>query len=310
MIMPEIELLAPQSHENIAVIPLKTPRNYLDILTLKKGLELGLVEVKECEHSTVNTLIVKNNAVTPLLLVDGEEVVGGDQNRIINSTMIIAPQSESKVSVSCSERGRWAYKDEFTSSIHIADYNTRRRKMHAARHNRPVQHEVWASIDELENKNDFRSVTSAMSESYENKKVNLDEMLKSFEVVDGQTGILIIANGEIKGFEVLLNSEIYKDFHEKILKSYLIDVEDENSTFTINTDAAKAVIADAMDSEFEEKAAFGLEKAYEFENENGFGKSYEYEDTLIHFSYFKKLEDTEDGGDVHVHFDVDTHIRE
>ena len=82
MIIPEvgelnsgIELLKPQSHKHVAIIPLKTEPNYaLDILTLKKGFELGLVEVKELEHSTVNTLIVKNNAVTPLLLIDGEEV--------------------------------------------------------------------------------------------------------------------------------------------------------------------------------------------------------------------------------------------
>ena len=61
-----IELLEPQSHENMAIIPLKTPRSYnVDAITLKKGLELGLVSVKECETSTVNTLIVENNAVTP-----------------------------------------------------------------------------------------------------------------------------------------------------------------------------------------------------------------------------------------------------
>ena len=45
----DIELLKPQVHENLAIIPLKTKRPYIDILTLKKGLELELVKVKECE---------------------------------------------------------------------------------------------------------------------------------------------------------------------------------------------------------------------------------------------------------------------
>ena len=49
-INPDIELLTPQVHENVAIIPLKTKRTYIDILTLKKGLELGLVQVKECEN--------------------------------------------------------------------------------------------------------------------------------------------------------------------------------------------------------------------------------------------------------------------
>ena len=79
----DIELLNPQVHENLAIIPLKTEKSYIDLLTLKKGLELGLVEVKECETSTVNTVIVKNNSVVPLILIDGEEIVGGDQNRLV-----------------------------------------------------------------------------------------------------------------------------------------------------------------------------------------------------------------------------------
>ena len=100
----DIELLAPQVHENLAVIPLKTQRTYIDMLTLKKGLELGLVEVKECETSQVNTVIVKNNAVAPLILIDGEEIIGGDQNRIINSTILLEANSEMAVPVSCTEK--------------------------------------------------------------------------------------------------------------------------------------------------------------------------------------------------------------
>ncbi len=304
----EIELLAPQSHENVAIIPLKSEKNYTDLLTLKKGLELGLVEVKECETSTVNTLIVKNNSVTPLILIDGEEVVGGDQNRIVNATTIVAPKSEFNISVSCTERGRWGYKSEFKSSAHIADYNTRFRKMHAMRNNMPVQNEVWASIDSLESRNEYKSPTSAMSESYENAKVNLEEILESFEIVDGQNGVLIIVNGEIKGFELFLNSEIYKAFHEKILKSYLIDAEVENTTFTINSDAAKLLINCVMAGEFEEKASTGLEKPYEFENQEGIGKAYIFEDSLVHFSYLSKVNEGETLDEPIISRNVNIHV--
>lgn len=301
MIIPEvgelnsgIELLKPQSHKHVAIIPLKTEPNYaLDILTLKKGFELGLVEVKELEHSTVNTLIVKNNAVTPLLLIDGEEVVGGDQNRIINSTILIAPKSECPISVSCTEQGRWAYKSEFKSSVHLADFNTRRQKLNAERFNEPVQSAVWSSINKLERSIDFSSPTQAMSESYESQRVNHEEFLKEFKIVDGQNGVLIIANGEIQGFELLLNPEIYGHFHEKIIKSYLINSKVENTTFTINSDEARLVIENAKDSTFEDKKSNGLENAYEFENSAGFGNLYIYKDEILHWSYFKKIDDEE-----------------
>ena len=304
-----IELLTPQSHENVAIIPLKSEKKYIDVLTLKKGLELGLVEVKECEHSTVSTVIVKNNAVTPLILIDGEEIVGGDQNRIVNATTVIAPNSQSHISVSCTERGRWAYKSEFASSVHIADFNTRVAKEKAFRSNRPVQNEVWSSIDALERRNNYHSKTSAMSESYENAKTNFKEILKSFEIVDGQTGVLIIINGEIKGFELFLSSEIYKDFHEKILKSYIIGSDVENMTFTINVDRARQVIENAFDSTFESKPTKGLEKAYEFENQEGIGKAYIFENEIIHLSYFNSTSDNE-SDEALVNADVNYSVRD
>ena len=100
-------------------------------------------------------------------------------------------------------------------------------------------------------------------------------------------------NGEIKGFELFLNPEIYKEFHEKVLKSYLIDAEVKTTTFTINIDAAKQVIDDAMNSSFEPKQSKGLENAYGFENSQGIGDIYIYENEIIHWSYFKK-EDNEE----------------
>ena len=67
---------------NITIVPILNDSPLkLDILDLTTGFKMGLVEVSECEQSTVRTnIMVKNNATSPLLLVDGEE--GGlEQNR-------------------------------------------------------------------------------------------------------------------------------------------------------------------------------------------------------------------------------------
>ena len=127
-------------------------------------------------------------------------------------------------------------------------------------------------------------------ESYENLKTDHAKVIKEFNVEDSQNGVLIIVNGEIKGFEIFLNPEIYREFHEKILKSYLIDSKVENKTFTINTDAAKNVIDNAFASAFEKRGNIGLEEAFEFENDEGLGTLYTYKDKIIHLSYFTKLE--------------------
>ncbi|WP_462315016.1 ARPP-1 family domain-containing protein [Methanobrevibacter sp.] len=290
----DIELLKPQVHENLAIIPLKTEKSYIDILTLKKGLELELVEVKECETSTVNTLIVKNNAVTPLILIDGEEVVGGDQNRIVNSTILVEAKSEMKIPVSCTEKGRWAYKSEFKQSDYIANFNTRRAKEHASRTHKHYQDVIWSSISSLEVENHYASPTCAMEESYENLKIDHGKIIKEFNIESGQNGVLIIVNGEVKGFELFLNPEIYREFHEKILKSYLIDSKIDDKTFAVNIDAARDVIQKAFATTFEKRDNIGLEEAFEFENDDGIGTLYSFKENIIHLSYFTKMENTFD----------------
>ncbi len=293
-INPQIELLKPQVNKNITIIPLKTERNYIDILTLKKGFELGLVEVKECDQSQVNTLIVKNKSITPLILIDGEEVVGGDQNRIVNSTILIDAKSEMKIPVSCTEKNRWGYKSEFKQSNYIANYRTRVAKECASRDSDHFQEVIWSSIDELEHKNSFSSATAAMEESYENLKITHEQIIEGFKIIEGQTGILIIIDGEIKGFEIFLNSEIYKEFHKKILKSYLIDAEFNENLFAIDIDAANYVINNACNSSFTKKEKQGLEDSYIFENHEGLGTIYLFKDNVIHWSYFKKIEESID----------------
>jgi hypothetical protein len=45
-------------------------------------------------------------------VVDGEELIGAKQNRIVNATFLIAGQTEITVPVSCVEQGRWAYRSQ------------------------------------------------------------------------------------------------------------------------------------------------------------------------------------------------------
>lgn len=89
---------------------------------------MGLVTIGECDSTNVEKVKLKNNSVSPLILLDGEEIAGSLQNRIISQTMIIAPKSEIKIPVNCSEKGRNEYKSEFQYSDYIANSNTRRKK--------------------------------------------------------------------------------------------------------------------------------------------------------------------------------------
>ncbi len=100
-----------QSYKNLAVFPLLSPYAVpADYLTLDEALTGGLIEVAEVSESgSVPKLKVINKAAKMVLILDGEELVGAKQNRIVNTTILVAAQSTTVIPVSCVEQGRWSY---------------------------------------------------------------------------------------------------------------------------------------------------------------------------------------------------------
>jgi hypothetical protein len=78
-------------------------------LLLDEALAAGLAAVTEIsEAGSVPDLLVKNLAPSPVLILDGEELVGARQNRIVNLTILVAAQQALHIPVSSVEAGRWA----------------------------------------------------------------------------------------------------------------------------------------------------------------------------------------------------------
>ncbi|WP_296856631.1 ARPP-1 family domain-containing protein [uncultured Methanobrevibacter sp.] len=290
-----IELLDSQKYENVEAIPIKSDFfGKKDFLTLKKGYEMNLVEIKELEHSTVNTVSCKNDSVTPLILIDGDEITGAMQNRIINDTLLIPAKSTINIPVSCTEHGRWHTKGEgaesrtFKPSLYSANHSTRSRKSRASYEERDYQGEVWDSISEFESRSNFKSMTSALNDSYENLKDKQNDYLSKFHIEDGQNGVIFIVNGEVKGLELFYNHSIYKEYHEKLCRSYIIEaIVEKKSVDDIDRLELMKVLENISQSEFKSKKSIGLGDNLKFSNDFGSGSGLVWEDELIHMTFFK-----------------------
>ena len=94
----------PQSHGALTVIPILAPmQTEPEWLTLAEaGDRVRITEVDE--EGSVPELRVANLGDLPLLLLDGEQLVGAKQNRILNITVLVAAQTEVTIPVSCVER--------------------------------------------------------------------------------------------------------------------------------------------------------------------------------------------------------------
>ena len=294
------ELLESQKYKNVEVIPIKSDSfGTKDFITLKKGYEMNLVEINELENSSVNCVLCKNDAVVPLLLIDSDEITGAMQNRIINDTLLVPANSSLKIPVSCIEHGRWHFKGlgkeakRFSPSSYSADFRTRGRKLRAGYESRHYQGEVWDSISELESRHLHRSPTSALHDSYENLKDKQSDYLNEFKIQEGQNGVIFIVNGELKGLELFYNHSIYKEYHEKLCRSYIIEAIVENkSEDNIDRLELMRTLENISHSESKSLKSIGLGDNIKFSNDFGSGSGLVYEEELIHMT-FVKIEDIE-----------------
>ena len=106
-----IEIGNPSHHHNLTVLPLfrhESTINHSDYLLLDDALEKGLARVTEFDQGgSVPELAFVNSADLPVLLLDGEELIGAKQNRVLNLTILVPPKVAITIPVSCVEAGRW-----------------------------------------------------------------------------------------------------------------------------------------------------------------------------------------------------------
>ncbi len=118
-------VLAPIRHGNLTVFPVVSARSFdtEGFLTLDEGLRSGEVIVTESgglqplmrrlrpptpPGPQVNQLVLINNSKRPLILLAGEIVTGGKQDRVIGKDRIVPAESDAlNLSVFCVEPGRW-----------------------------------------------------------------------------------------------------------------------------------------------------------------------------------------------------------
>lgn len=290
-IMVSLELLNAQRYRNMEVIPVSLNRNgHKDYLTLKRGISAGFVEISECEVSTVGTVLARNKSNVPLVLIDGDEIVGAKQNRIMNRSLIVPPLTTMEVSVSCTEQGRWhydrtGYRTHFDYSDIAADFSTRRNKAEDLFENDSCQSTVWNSIHDLERKTSFKSRTSVLHDNFINLRSKLDEYLKHFHVEYGQRGAIFIINGEIKGLELFANPSIYHDYHEKIFRSYIMEaIVDYRSS--CGCENFYGFLREISCSEFRPSRRERIGRHLHFANDCGYGAALFEGCTLVHLNYF------------------------
>ena len=297
-----------QSFKNRAVIPRTIPvKGGPQYLTLKEALEQQLLKVTEVsEGGSVPNLKVTNKGDTSVLLLDGEELAGAKQNRVLNTTILLGKKSKTVIPVSCTEMGRWSYSmSEFADSEVVMSPGIR--SMKAATVSASLERKesycsdqgaVWSAIEEISRKADVDSPSSAMRDVYTSRRDDLDSYLKAFEYQPDQRGLFVFIDGKVTGFDLLSRAESYEVLHAKMVKSYAMDAmlrRDKKAGKPSETEA-RQFIARAVDCQEEKYRSKGLGWDYRYEGKQIVGSALIYRKVAIHTAFFQ-TDGVEESGD-------------
>jgi ARG and Rhodanese-Phosphatase-superfamily-associated Protein domain len=276
---PGYKVLEPIRHGNLTVFPVVAGKSYPtgEFMTLDEGLRSGDVVVTEAgnvqglirRHSTpavrsdgaqVNRLVLVNNSKRPLLLLAGEIVTGGKQDRVIGKDRIVPAESDPvDLSVFCVEPGRWiAASEHFGASeamygaavggrsqnapapMAIMAQPSVRAKAMADKN----QNEVWAEVRKQQEAVSVQvaaaspavasevSRTSSYARVMENEEVKkqVDSVAKPIEqnyqslirqLRDrNAVGVVVAVNGRIIWADVFASTDLLEKYWPKLVRSY------------------------------------------------------------------------------------------
>lgn len=229
-------------------------------LLLADALAEGLLEVTEVGNGIVGELVATNRAASPILILDGEQLIGAKQNRTTSRTILVGASSITRIPVSCMEQGRWAHR---TAAMRKGDWHSPSKvRRHAryveaeavrgddadpagpdpqARARRPrrdvspsallsmAQADVWHEIRDSEARAGVRSGTGALNEVYDGNRATLEARASAFPLLPGQVGFVAFAGTSPLGVDRVADPSTFERLHHRLVLGYLFDAVDRES---------------------------------------------------------------------------------
>jgi hypothetical protein len=273
----DYKILAPITHGDLTIFPVVSAKSHdtSDFITLDEGVRSGEVVVTEVGnlHSTmrrrlpyqtrpyqgaeVNRLVLVNNSKHPLILLAGEVVTGGKQDRVVGKDRIVPAESDPvDLSVFCVEHGRWTETStKFDTHASVMLQPSVRMKAMADQDQQKVWDEVGKSrtamaaalassaspsatpgqttetVEVTASAIELNSTTS-YAKARENKAVHAqvesitEPMRKSYESVIKQlrnqnaVGVVVAVKGHIMWADMFASSALLAKYWPKLLESY------------------------------------------------------------------------------------------
>ena len=284
-------------HQNLTVFPLfwtgeKTDAEYR---LLSDAIEVEEAVVEEVsEGGEVPFLGVKNNGGTPILVPEGEILMGAKQNRVVNLTVLVAAKTSFKLPVSCVEQGRWHYRSRHFKPAAFAHPKLRDLKVKSAQRSRRFRGEamadqggIWNEVGEHLHALDASSPTGDFVESIAASPVMVDRYRKRIELPKDACGFVAARDGEVVGLDLFDKPQTMRKMWRRIADAYFLEATRERSeSRPVPKVTAERFIQEVSDHLEAAQRQPDLGVEFEVTKEDLSGSALYYDGAVCHLSAF------------------------
>ena len=231
--LSRVQVSERQSAGDLDIFPLRFVCDFATapLLLGHEAVAQGRLEIRERgQGGEVQELEALNRANVPVLLLEGETLVGCKQNRVVAHTVIIAAGATVVVPVGCMQQGRWSnVGPRFASGPMRVSPDFRRqavRETSAARSSGgPVhldQGRLWDQVSDSLSACAVASPSRDYEELLSREHDSLRREASTIRRVPGEVGIIVFRGADFLGLDLLGHPEHWQKVAERTLPSYLL----------------------------------------------------------------------------------------
>jgi hypothetical protein len=290
----------PIRHQALTVYPLKADHHgkAFDYLVLDDAIKTGAFRITEVsEGGTVPHLRAINETADRVFLLDGEQLVGAKQNRVLNLSLMVAPKSEAEIPVACVEAGRWrmeggpmrAAEEVYFSHGRSQKMDQVSRSLRQSGMPSCDQAAVWDTIAAKSARMNVSSPTSAAAKIYEDRRRDVQDYRDAIAAQAGQVGAAYAIGGTLVGIEIFDNDATFRKLSGKLTASYALDAMEVNDvTEPPDANAVRSFIESVRSAPRQRSSTAGTGETVRLSTDELAGAALELEGNCVHLSAFNR----------------------
>ncbi len=297
--IPKIRVGKPVRHKSLSVFPLfndelDSESGSLEYLLSGEALANDSVVVEEIDESgSVPELVVDNRSNHRVLFIEGEELIGAKQNRILNTTILIDARSRIKVPVSCVEQGRWHYRSKRFSSagshspakLRYALKKSVSDSIKEQKGHQSDQSKVWEKVGEIHAEHGSGKPNEALFAAFDSRKDQRQDFSQRIKYIEGASGLATAVGKQVVAVDLFDKPETCEKVWDRLLSGPVLDaIVAEETEQDASLEDVGRLVENVSKADWEATTAVGLGEEFRAEFEKDHASALVFQENLVHGS--------------------------